>query len=28
MIIPLITKIPRKRQSVDEGLIGQAAAAR
>ncbi len=28
MIIPLITKIPRKRQSADEGLIGQAAAAR
>jgi len=28
MVIPLITKIPRKRQSADEGLIGQAAAAR
>jgi len=28
IILPLITKIPRKRQSVDEGLIGQAAAAR
>ncbi len=28
IILPLITRIPRKRQSVDEGLIGQAAAAR
>jgi OFA family oxalate/formate antiporter-like MFS transporter len=26
IVLPLITRIPRRRQSTDEGLVGQAAA--